>query len=361
MEVRTPNFHSFVESAYSSYLTRPDTWNPSTLWETGQFVTPDVIRLGNAYCCAQCCGVLYYGYRPINLYPFPHHRCHQLHRRETSPLLKVVRVGRTTDMVREHYAVWLQSLVDHLSDEKNIQDKEPMSSRVASEVLRNDVAISGDFWRGTLDLSPHDSAQSIHESLDKLSEVAGTHGLLPDCLLNVATHDHTALKMTAPVLNIYDQLDNARRSVLSATVTQMPKETADAHKLQGHVTKEVAAAALLKPEHVIVTPIMAGLPVLARSHQPSLRVGMPLVDSTQKASLYRSLPHQLAHGYHSDTFRTMFGLSANEAESRLIGHHRTMLCTLPAIETSSTAVARATTSPLSIVSSDRVTMHECSG
>nr|AMU04189.1 Sigma B [Mahlapitsi orthoreovirus] len=95
MEVSPLLQHSIAEAIRDAYVDLTPSYSAQYGWITDEFHFPDVIKVGKAYACTRCCGVLNYGSHYGKL-PFPHHKCRNTYHVDDSPLLTLVRISRTT-------------------------------------------------------------------------------------------------------------------------------------------------------------------------------------------------------------------------------------------------------------------------
>lgn len=96
MELRPVPIHVIADGIKESFHNVLPIYNTASKWNISRFGTPEVVKLGEAYVCTQCCGVLHYGYVPANDQVFQHHRCNQTYTLTNSPLLKYVKTSRIT-------------------------------------------------------------------------------------------------------------------------------------------------------------------------------------------------------------------------------------------------------------------------
>ncbi|BAQ19503.1 sigma B [Pycnonotidae orthoreovirus] len=329
MEVRAPNFHSIVEAVVASYENRPMTWNSRTYWSDLEFNDPDVIKVGNAYCCTGCCGVLYYGTAKTGDESFPHHKCHQQHNRFNSPILRHVKMGRTTDLLREGYAIWLSSLADYIDEANSADDIEPYDARVISEGIRTDKPIKPDIWKTALDNQVMTNATMIHDAMMRIRSGVMRFNLIPNCFLNEALHAPSAITPVYDNHTIFDVVAHGRPARLQPMVSAMPvKMDRDTGvvRITNYHTKTSVIDSISCNSETITSPILGGCSVLVNvKPEPTTWLGMPMISSGKKAEQNRNIFMEMQLGYSAPGFRTMVGLSPAEAESRLVGHHRTML------------------------------------
>ncbi|ACU68607.1 major outer capsid protein [Broome reovirus] len=176
MEVRPLHLHCVAEGIYQSYDDLIPNYSTIEGWAgIGQYVPPEVIRVGRAYVCTQCGGMLYYDRPDERDYYFPHHVCHQRYDRFNSPFQLLVRTARVTALLKRRTAVMLregmnavlnangQSGKDILTDDVSTNTKVTLTgdSGKTGEVEWSDVNISGaliggmetdpDFWQRPID------------------------------------------------------------------------------------------------------------------------------------------------------------------------------------------------------------------
>ncbi|BCM29152.1 Outer capsid clamp protein [Corvid orthoreovirus] len=334
MEVRTPNFHSVIEAIFDSYTARPATWNARTQWSSLEFHDPDVIKVGNAYCCSACCGVLYYGFVPPGQEPFPHHRCHQQSTRFTSPLLRPVKVGRMTDLMRENYAVWLTSLADHMSNAADADDLAEFDARVISENIRSDRPMGPDIWKYAIENDALGNAKTIHDAMSTIGTEVLRLESFPSCFMSEKLHTRDAIAPVMDTMSVFDIITTGRSARLQPLMAALPIWPSEKHGLDFRMasvhTPATLTRALTDRAGVITTPVLGGVSVVAYSSpEPTTILGSPVVSTGKKAEHYRNIFIDMARGWNATLYRTMVGLSPAEAECRMSGHHRTMLESAP--------------------------------
>ncbi|AHW40456.1 sigmaB [tvarminne orthoreovirus] len=334
MEVRAPNFHSVIEAIFDSYNTRPATWNAHTEWKSLEFHEPDVIKVGNAYCCAACCGVLYYGYIPAGQTPFPHHRCHQQNTRFTSPFLRAVKVGRVTDLMRENYAMWLTSLSEHMSQANDADDLTDFDARVMTECVRSDRPINPEAWKTAIENDVMTNAHLIYDAMSSISTDVLRLESFPSCFMSEKLHTRNAIVPVMDTMSIYDVVTLGRPARLQPLLAALPIMPSEKHDGEFRLARSHTPASMTRvlsdTSGVITSPVLGGLSVIAYAKpEPTTALGTPVVSSGKKAEHYRNIFTDMAHGWSTSLYRTMIGLTPFEAESRLSGHHRTMLDTAP--------------------------------
>ncbi|ALG03372.1 sigma B [Avian orthoreovirus] len=331
MEVRVPNFHSFVEGITSSYIRTPACWNAKTTWDVETFHLPDVIKVGNAYCCSQCCGVLYYGVPPPDGNCFPHHKCHQQQYRNDTPLLRYVRIGRTTEHLLDQYAVALQTIADYYEEASLRVANELEENAIAAldivtrtESIRSDRAVDADFWMYPLERRSDDSRREIAASIWKMIDASARSFTLPDCLVSPSLHSRQVFDQMLTTTSIYDVAASGRTARFSPMVAALPQRTAgpvtlaDADPLDG-------VATFWSPQFAL-SPMIGGVGITGQYARESYHhVGHPVVGSGKKVSHYRNLFMEAWRGWSKSSFTCAAGLEPAECESRLRGHARTML------------------------------------
>nr|QJX58202.1 Sigma B [Avian orthoreovirus] len=331
MEVRVPNFHSFVEGITSSYLQTPACWNAQTAWDTVTFHVPDVIRVGNAYCCSQCCGVLYYGTLPSDGNYFPHHKCHQQQFRTDTPLLRYVRIGRTTEHLLDQYAVALESIAEHydeisqrMVDEPEKDEVTPLDIVTRTESIRSDKAVDPDFWTYPLERRSDDSRRDIASSCWKMIDASSRSLTLPNCLVSPSVHSRAVFGQMQTTTTIYDVAASGKAVKFSPMVATLAQRDA------GPVTLANADPAdgvySFWTSHFAFSPLIGGVGITGQYARESYhQVGHPVIGSGKKASHYRNLFMEAWRGWSKSAFACATGMEPAECESRLRGHARTML------------------------------------
>nr|WJN23200.1 sigma B [Duck reovirus] len=330
MEVRVPNFHSFIEGITTSYLCSPACWNSKTLWDIEEFHTPDVIRVGNAYCCTQCCGVLYYGAPPSDGNCFPHHKCHQQQYRTETPLMRYIKVGRTTEQLLDQYAIALHVIADYY-DEASKQPHEiaeaesiaPFDIVTRTESIRSDRAVDPEFWTYPLERRGYDARHEIARAGWKMIDASSRSHTLPECLVSNMLHTRHVFSQMLTTTTIYDVAVTGKAVKFSPMVATMPTRGDGAVALsRGNLDHDVEDCWM---DGFAFSPLIGGVGITGQFERGSCHnFGHPMIGSGKKASHYRNLFMESWRGWSKSCFTCAAGMEPAECESRLRGHARTM-------------------------------------
>nr|QPB10678.1 MAG: sigma B outer capsid clamp protein [Cataraqui virus]QPB10696.1 MAG: sigma B outer capsid clamp protein [Cataraqui virus] len=336
MEVRAPNFHSYVEAIVESYQCQPKTWNARTLWANDEYHFPDVIKVGNAYCCSICCGVLYYGSLPNDGIAFPHHKCHQQHNEQSAPLLSAVKIGRTTEHLMDEYSVLLAGLVDHVeespsSDQSSPFAMDPFDISLTTDHIRTDTKIQPDFWTYPIERRADVTRPNLALQLWRIQEVTSQRQCVPTCFVTSFFHTKHVFKQMMDNMSIYDIATSGKSFRLQPQTAQTPT------RRDGRLTLSIDNYDYdmedIWNEGWATSPMLGGVGITATYERGGCHnIGHPMISAGKKCNHYKSLFHNAARGWNSNTFKTSLGLNAAEAEARLVGHASTMLeRTLPPV------------------------------
>nr|QSL67677.1 outer clamp protein [Avian orthoreovirus] len=336
MEVRAPNFHSYIEAIVESYKHQPKTWNAKTFWQNDEYLFPDVIKVGGAYCCSMCCGVLYYGQLPNDGNMFPHHKCHQQHNESTSPLLSTVKIGRITELLLDSYSILLSNLVDHVEESASLEDFREMEMdsfdiTTTTENIRTDAKARPDIWLSTIERRADTTRPEIAMHLWRIQEVTSQRHCMPTCFVTSFYHTRHVFQQMMDNTTIYDVVVSNKPSLLRPQVSQVPVRSDG--KLALTIDGVDYTMDDIWSEGWATTPMIGGVGISASYERGGTHsIGHPMISAGKKCNHYSYLFHNAARGWNANTFKTSLGLSASEAESRLKGHASTMLeRTLPSI------------------------------
>nr|WEW62513.1 sigmaB outer clamp protein [Avian orthoreovirus] len=331
MEVRMPNFHSIIEAINDSYARQPMTWNARTLWVNDEFFDPDVIKVGGAYCCAKCCGVLYYG-NPAN--PdgaFPHHRCHQQQLPDTTPFLRFVRMGRTAEMLVDQYDLALQTIADYYEQaSRNPQDigegaeVAPLNIESTTESIRSDRKVDPDFWQYPLERREHEVRPEIAKSVWRIIDASERSNTLPDCIVTEFYHTRHVRSQMLTTTSIFDVAATGKGTRFSPLIAPFPV------RRDGNLSLSVdnydAEMHDVWMNGFAISPLVGGVGVTAQYERGGTHnFGHPIIGGGKKAGHYRNTFMEAQRGWTRTSFTYSVGMEPAECESRMRGHAKTML------------------------------------
>nr|CAA07058.1 sigma-B protein [Muscovy duck reovirus] len=331
MEVRVPNFHSFVEGITASYIRTPACWDSRSAWDSDIFYEPDVIKVGGAYCCTQCCGVLYYGAPPTDGICFPHHKCHQQLSRVDNPLLRFVKIGRTTEHLLDQYAVILSCIADHY--EQAARSRTSMCGGDAlmsldiimrTESLRTDRPVDPDFWTAPLDRREPDARSDIATAGWRMIDASSQSQTVPDCVVSNLLHTRHVFSQMLTTTTAYDVAVTGKPAKFSPLVAVMPTRDSGIISLtRDNWDHDVEGVWL---NGFAFSPIIGGVGISGQFERGACHnYGHPMVGSGKKVSHYRNLFMEVCRGWSRSSFTCAVGLEPAECELRLRGQARTML------------------------------------
>nr|QNN26238.1 sigmaB [Reptilian orthoreovirus] len=137
MELPLVQHHSVIEAIRSSYNNIIPSYKTGKGWIVNDYTEPEIVKVGQAYCCAQCCGVLHYGAPPKEGEEFYHHKCHARYNVTNTPLNNFARTGRIT---RHIFDAHCAALTHHIRDITDADDREA-DALIHSYTLPDDVTV----------------------------------------------------------------------------------------------------------------------------------------------------------------------------------------------------------------------------
>nr|QNN26249.1 sigmaB [Reptilian orthoreovirus] len=121
MELPLIQHHSVIEGIRHSYDNIIPSFRTGEGWIVDTYKDPEIVKVGQAYCCSQCCGVLHYGTPPKEGEEFYHHKCHARYGPSNTPLVAFSRTGRITRHIFDSHCA---ALTHHIQDIADLEGSE---------------------------------------------------------------------------------------------------------------------------------------------------------------------------------------------------------------------------------------------
>ncbi|AAC18128.1 major outer capsid protein sigma 2 [Baboon orthoreovirus] len=134
MEVPLVHAHSVLEGLSSALHDVIPAYSSTYGWLGDEFAYPDVVKLGNAYVCTRCCGVLHYG-EMHGGNPFIRHICKQTHSYDTSPICDLYKLSRITRRIYDAHVNILTWIANNIiTDKTNENSATTPGLEIGSEI-----------------------------------------------------------------------------------------------------------------------------------------------------------------------------------------------------------------------------------